>query len=453
MSPGDDTGSPQHRADPRRVDGLPHGTKRAVGVTVEIRSFIMALTRSSGLLVLATAAVIGWSAAEPEQAPPVFGVDVRVMAVPVFVTDKDGRGVAGLTAADFAIEDAGRSVPVAGFLAVDAGARAGLVTGGGSPRLLAASRRQFLLLFDLMFSSPGGLLNARKAALKFLEKGPEPGDLVAVAKVGPPGIEIVVGFTPDHVQVARAVSRLAGGDTAPLLRDPLGLAYDLGFGPEDSLIGKWGEGLGDMQIARVERTAYRQRVVGYVGELQRLAQILDSVQGRKQVILLSGGFDQSVLLGAEGAERAASAQAVIEGRIADVQGDRHFGDAQARTTLEALYGTLARTDTVLHTIDVVGLAAGGAANEVGGVPAGSGRGTLSELAGRSGGRFVRESNDLAGALREVLDASRYYYVLAFEPADANTKPGELRKLKIKAKRPGLTVSHRAGYTVPDSRTV
>src|SRR5881296_4030105 len=105
----------------------------------------MGTTRIAGALV-GLAALAARSPAEPpaQQAPPVFPVDVRVVAFPVFVMDKDGRGVPGLTEQDFEVEDGGRSVPIAGFLAVDAGAPSALSAGSASPRLVAASRRQFL---------------------------------------------------------------------------------------------------------------------------------------------------------------------------------------------------------------------------------------------------------------------------------------------------------------------
>ena len=426
----------------------------------------MGATRMTGMLVGLVALAASASPAQPQGRPPVFGADVQLVAVPVFVTDKDGRAVSGLTAQDFEVEDAGRSVPVAGFLAVDAAVAPGaLPEETASPRLMAASRRQFLLLFDQSFSDAAGILKARKAALELLEHWPQPGDLVAAAKFGPGGVEVLVGFTPDRAQVARAVATM-GSAEGVRLRDPLGLAYDLGFAPKDPS-GKFGleisgreEGKDPgfyrdmvLQLARSERSAYRQRVVGYVADLQRLAQLLDSVQGRKQVILLSGGFDQSVLMGAEGTEQADASRAVVEGRLWEVQGDRRFGDAGARSTLDGLYEALARTDTVVHTVDVMGMVAVGALDETGSAPRSSGRGTLAEFAGRSGGRFVREGNDIAAGLREVLDASRYYYVLAFEPAETKKKAGELRKLKVKVKRPGLQVSHRAGYTVPDPKAV
>ena len=422
----------------------------------------MGAARTAGVLVALAALAPTRGPAEPQGTPPVFGTEVRLVAVPVFVTDKDGRAVSGLTAEDFEVEDSGRSVAVTGFLAVDAAVPSGTLPDATvSPRLVAAARRQFLLLFDLTFSSPAGILKARKAALELLETWPQPGDLIAAAKTGNAGVEVLVGFTPDRAQVARAVASLGAATEGARLRDPLGLAYDLGFTPQDPS-GHFGLELAGndaefrdqiLQLSRSERSAYRQRVVGYVGELQHLAQLLDSVQGRKQVILLSGGFDQSVLTGAEGTEQADASRAVVEGRLWEVQGDRRFGDAGARSTLDALYDALARTDTVVHTVDVAGMTAGASADEAGSAPRGSGRGTLAELAGRSGGQFIRETNDIAAGLRQVLDASRYYYVLAFEPTDAKRKPGELRKLKVKVKRPGLEVSYRAGYTLADPKAV
>jgi VWFA-related protein len=399
------------------------------------------------LAALAAPAVAAWQ----EPPPAVFGVDVRLVAVPVFVTDKDGHAVAGLTAQDFEVEDGGRSVPLTGFLAVDAGApAAALPDAGTSPRLLAASRRQFLLLFDLTFSSTSGMLKSRQAALDLLEKGTQPGDLVSVASFGPAGLNVRVGFTPDRSQAARAVATL-GSVEGTRLRDPLELAYDLGFNPNEREALSEDDRDRALQLGGVERAEYRQRVLSYVGELQRLAQLLDSVQGRKQVILLSGGFDQSVLMGAEGTEQAASAQAVTEGRLWEVKGDRYFGDSQARSTMDALFQALTRSDTVIHTVNVAGLSAAASVEDRQTSPTGSGRGTLAELANRSGGRFIQERNDLAGALGEVLDASRYFYVLAFEPGDSRKKPGEPHAIKVKARRPGLEVSHRAAYTLPDPK--
>ena len=164
-------------------------------------------------------------------------MDVQLVAVPVFVTTKDGQAVAALTAADFEIEDQGRAVPVAGFLAVDAADPAATLP-GASRALSAAARRQFLLLFDLTFSNTTGLLKAREAALDFLQDGPQPGDLVAVASFGPGGVNVLLSFSPDRRQAAQAVATLGSAESLRL-RDPLGIAYDLGV-PLSEGSGKWG---------------------------------------------------------------------------------------------------------------------------------------------------------------------------------------------------------------------
>src|SRR5207342_2011046 len=61
-----------------------------------------------------------------------------------------------------------------------------------------------------------------------------------------------------------------------------------------------------------------------------------------------------------------------------------------------------------------------------------------------GGRLFKKTNDVSRALAEVLELSRYYYLLAFEPARAKG-PGEFHKLRVRTSRKGAQVSHRSGY--------
>jgi len=391
---------------------------------------------------------------EPQELP-VFGTGVAVVTVPVFVTDKSGRAVPGLTAADFEIEDQGKKVPLVAFQAVDAASPAPAAEAG--TQVQAAARRQFLLLFDLTFSTPAGIMRAREAAIDFVRGSLAPSDLAAVATFSHAGIQVLLSFTTDRSQIARAISALGVVD-AQRLPDPLSIAYDLG-------VDRWGPGIGPpgdnrldeylrqmaQLISRSEQTLYRQRVDGFLAGIEQLARVLDVVQGRKQVILLSAGFDSTVLGGAQGQEAAEAAQAAADGRLWEVQSDRYFGDSVTRDSLDRLFKSLAATDTVIHTVDVGGLAAAGAVDQA--VPGrlAPGRDTLAQLAANTGGRFVKDANDLRAGLVELLDASRHYYVLAFEPLDARGKPGRLRKLEVRVRGSGLEVSHRKGYVIPDPK--
>lgn len=413
---------------------------------------------ASGLLALGAAAPLR----AQERELPVFGTELRVVALPVFVTGKDGKAVPGLGAADFEVEEQGKKVPIVAFLAVDAGAAVPAADAPGvSPATAAAAHRQLLFLFDLSFATPSGIVHARDAALEFLRKGLGPTDLVAVATISQAGPKVLVGFTSDLAQAGHAIATL-GMAEGERLRDPLGLASDLGI-PLEETSGAFGLGVAApgvgragaeesrdlvLQLARTDRAAYGQRVVGYMGGLQGFGQLLDSVQGRKQVILFSAGFDVSVLAGAQGAERVESSRSVTEGRLWEVGSEGHFGDAVAQRGLDSLLVSFARSDTVVHTVDVGGLSVGSDPAELGPVRPGSTGESLAQIASATGGRFIKNTNDLEAGLRDVLDASRYFYVLAFEPSSQKQKPGELRKLKVKLRQPGLDVSHRAAYVVP-----
>jgi VWFA-related protein len=384
-----------------------------------------------------------------------FGVEVQVIGLPVFVTDKNGKAVPGLTAADFEVQDAGKRTEVVAFQAVDAGAAQGPPEMAGARAVAAAARRQFLFLFDMGFSTPKGVNQARAAALDFLTSGLGPSDLAAAATLGPGGPNVLVGFTSDRAQVREAVARL-GMPKGERLVDPLGLAWDMNVQVlqtpgglvvmEDT--GPDAEYTRDMFYLRQrsDQAAYARLVGEHVSGLDSLAKLLDSVQGRKQVILFSAGYDQSVVGGVEGTERQASNQAVVEGRLWEVTSDSHFGDASARFGLDQLFRHLGAADVVIHAVDLAGLEAGSDVTEATRVRIGRGRDSLAQLAAGSGGMFLKEVNDVGAALGDVVAASRYFYVLGISPSD-EAKPGRPRKLAVKVKRPGLKASARAVYFV------
>jgi VWFA-related protein len=397
-----------------------------------------------------TALLVGAAGLALAQAPPEYRSSITIVALPVFATDGQGRSVGGLQAEEFEVTDDGRPVTIVGFREIDANEP--LPPGGRA--VSPAARRQFLILFDLSFTSVDGLVRAREAALRFVTRELAEQDLAAVATFSPShGVRVLVSFTDDRYQLRRAVASL-GVLEVDRLADPLGLTYDLtevgsAFAdvPSEQGTGPLADAIRAVQVRfqRSEETAYRARVVGFIDGLGELGRSLDGLSGRKQVILLSAGFSDTTLVGEEGAQSVRDSAAIASGRLWEVQSENRFGDSQVRHVLaEALRG-FAEADAVVHAVDLSGLSARGDARQQTLEPARrSGLHSLSDIANLSGGHLFKDTNDPGLALSEILELSRRYYLIAFEPAAARG-PGHFHKLKVKLRRKGVRLSHRAGY--------
>jgi VWFA-related protein len=130
-------------------------------------------------------------------------VTVNLVEVPVNVTDWKGAPVEGLTKADFELSVNGAPQPIDAFDII--------MDSQEGPRDSAPAqlqrRRLFVLLFDVMNSSPIAIYRAKKAAQQFVDAAPA-GDTFAVAVIQRVGIGFVAPFTADRVAVQRAVATL-----------------------------------------------------------------------------------------------------------------------------------------------------------------------------------------------------------------------------------------------------
>ncbi|MCM2270881.1 MAG: hypothetical protein NDJ75_12325, partial [Thermoanaerobaculia bacterium] len=163
-------------------------------------------SKGVGAAVLAVALV---AAALPATQKTFEGrVDVVEVEVPVEVRDRDGQPVRGLVAADFEIYDEGARREVTRFDVIDLAPSApeGVGEAPAAPAATPIRPRYLLVLFDLTFSNPIAIGRARTAAKEVVLASLHPSDLVAVAtysvELGP---RLLVTFTPDRAQVARAI--------------------------------------------------------------------------------------------------------------------------------------------------------------------------------------------------------------------------------------------------------
>lgn len=386
-----------------------------------------------------------------DPAPVRESAEVSLVEVPVRVTDRDGKPIPDLLAKDFTLFDDGRTQQIVGFDAIDLAEKVALA----SEPLPPAARRRFLFLFDFSFARPKAIVAARRAAKEFVLQALQDSDLAAVATYSvEKGVRLLVTFSRDRVQLAQAIDTL--GLEAPRdLRDPLAFAFDT------AMIGSTGAGrsggrqeaqaaalieylqtLSSLTRARVDEYA-RGRVRHLIESFKELAQALDAVEGRKDVIYLSEGFSGRYLVGERESDQ--ERQWLIEGDLWKVDSDKRFGNTPLRSDLAEMGRVFRRADCVIHAVDIAGIR-GEADAEADAISVGPREieNSLYEIASGTGGEVFRNANDLGGQLDRLMSQTSRVYVLAFRP-DRAGKEGKFHELKVKVAVAGARVSARAGY--------
>ena len=390
--------------------------------------------------------------------------------VPVNVITRGGEPVRGLTAEDFQILDQGDTQTITGFRVIDLEQiapddRRVIETDYGIP---PAARRHFLFLFDLSYSAPTSIAKARQAAHAFVLEQMHPTDLAAVGiHTVESGPQLLITFTPDRAQLARAITTLGNPRLLQLAtEDPLGFLIDTpGPAPELTAsldVGGVNQSITEMErsmssylqvigreMAKAERNYARGQISRWADTLHGMARILSSVEGRKHLVLFSEGFDGRLLFGRQpdafDDELRRETDLIERGQIAHVDTDQRFGNTQLQTQVHQMLSEFNRANTVIHTVDISGLRADTREENRLRVV---GRDALFYLANETGGQAHEDANDFGAELREVLESSTVTYLLSFQPSDPG-EAGDHHRLRVRARAPrGSQVSHRMGYYTP-----
>ncbi|HKS25452.1 MAG TPA: VWA domain-containing protein [Thermoanaerobaculia bacterium] len=343
-------------------------------------------------------------------------ITVNVIEVPVTVVDGSGNSVRGLTAENFELFDDGTRRAITAIEAVDFAA-AQEDTSAFSP-VNPAARRSFMLLFDLGFSSPTALARAQEAARRFVRDTVKPRDLIAVGSISPErGFRLLTAFTTDRDLIAAALAEPASFRPS----DPLQLAA---ADPPSSGGRVVSRPFSVREEARQQsrtpsmspRDAFAgMRIEKEIDGLSALATMMRAVPGRKQIVLLSEGFDPEY----------------VRGRTADPE--LRYGNSASMRMLREMAKSFRASDSVLHAIDIHGVRAPNSASDA-----------LFLLARPTGGEVFANTNDLGRDFSTMLRRQEVVYVLAFQaPA---MRRGQFHNLEIRlAGVPGARASYRSGY--------
>ena len=369
------------------------------------------------------------------QQEPVIRITVNLVQIDAVVTDSKGRHITDLNADDFEILQDGKPQKIAGFNyvslvnpsptapkpvpAIKGKDAAPILPNAQSKLTLGNVKRTVAFVIDDLGLSFESVAFVRTALKKFVEQQMQPGDLVAVVRTSK-GMGALQGFSSDKRMLLTAVdklrwnfmSRVGVSSFAPISTD------------------------GDSGVDQLRQEVF---TVGTLGALSNVVQGLREVPGRKSVIVVSENI-----------------------RVFSADGS----NTRATEAIERLTDLANRSAVVIYTLDPRGLptlsltaadnVSGREPHEVSQIPAQraqeyfESQNGLDYIARQTGGKFIRDTNDLAGGIKEVMEDAAGYYLVGYIPAE-ETFNKNYHKIRLRVKKSGYSVRYRNGFFgVPDT---
>ena len=437
--------------------------------------------------------------AQPAPAPalPSFGetLEVNVVNVEAYVTDRDGRRVTGLRKDDFILLEDGKAVEVTNFSEArrEPGAALPAVirttaalegmpasgTAGEDPE----SALSLVVFVDNLHLHPQSRTRALEQVRKFLAENARGGDR-AIRRImvvtHDLSLRISLPFTDDLGALDAALHKVeelpSYGQQADSERQTAYQAmihlYELE--PCDKNMTKPIEGYADQLRAQALNT---------LGALRSTINSLSGIPGRKAILLISDGI--SITPGEElfeaakeiceksptaGIDFSSSSRSAGSGARKHNTGVSPFAegydsedlvmDAQNYSVtrpVEDLAAHASAQRVTFYTLQASGLQPSTMSPDVAGdrfqrllqfstlqqIQTSNLKGSLTAMAADTGGRAMLDVNDFLPELARMQEDFETYYSLGYTPA--HTGDGKVHNVEVKVKRPGLRVRYRQSY--------
>ncbi len=414
-------------------------------------------------------------ASKEPAAPPnetTIKVDVRQVLVPVIVTDHEGHHVTGLTRADFQVFEDGVEQKISAFSVEDValsgapGAEAIHQAPEQSARVVPVApanpkptrpRRTYVICIDALHGAFASLAHVRQALLKLFQSE-QTGDSQYVLLAIGSSMQVLQNTTSDPLKVLQAIesksflkmylaSRKSSTDDE--MREYRGrldearAACDAGQ-PECPAL-KEAANAQAGQIASEERMVN----VAFLSQFHSLVQQLAHATDRRTIVLISDGF--LLVPGKEASE-------LLLAYFPDLRFNS-LRTVDRMQELDPILRLAANSNIPIYTIDSRGLYTppffeasnpGGSVKVMPAVmrimdsDAEEAGGTLSEMAGATGGTAFQNSNDLLNGLQRAFADGRQYYMLAYVPGNS-TPDGKFRAISVRLRDRKLVVKAKRGY--------
>ena len=424
-----------------------------------IYTFMIVLLALTAPMGLAVAQEEGGAATEPvEESAFVETVEVNVVNVDVYVTDKQGNPISGLEAKDFEIYEDGKPVAITNFYEVAEGirqdlpeeAKARLAADKPADPLAAPERveadipneeRLHLVVYiDNYNIRPFNRNRVFRRLREFLSNNLQFGDRVMLVSYDR-SLHVRQEFTTDPQLVANATFDLEKmtGHAVHLDSDRKEVMRDI----EEA------EAVGEVDW-RVRQFAENQAndLSFTIDALKEIVDSLAGLSGRKAILYVSDGLPMQPAEDLYYALNYKFRDSVSMTLMREFDSSRHFVELTNRA---------ATNQVVMYTIDAAGLRAPemasveyqtadtvGLGNIIDTVNISNIQAPLLMMAEETGGRAITNTNDVGPALERIASDFQNYYSLGYSPSHSGT--GRLYKIKVKVKgRKGLQVRYRSSY--------
>lgn len=406
------------------------------------------------LLGAGSAAGVAAQTADEETPSTQFGeaVEVRVVNVDVYVTDKEGNPVTGLGPEDFELYEDKRPVEISNFYAVEDGSPTAETEDEAIPpedapssqtapptatdELPAEQRLHMIVYVDNLNLRPFNRNRVLRALREFLDRHLEPGDRAMVVSYER-SLHVRQPFTSDPAALSRALLELervtaqgvhADSDRRDVLRD-IQERDDLGFA--ESRVRSYAEAqYNDLQFT--------------IDALKDFARQLGGLPGRKALIYVSDGVPMRPGEDLYHALNEKFSQQVSLLEVQRFDASRRFDElasmaASDRVAFYALEATGLRVPSSASALE----RQPGAGPLVDSVYISNLQAPLQLLAEKTGGKAVLNTNQMGPALDRIARELDTYYSLGYQPGHHGD--GRYHRIEVKVKGKGLRVRHRQGY--------
>ena len=375
----------------------------------------------------------------PAPVQPTFRVGTRLVQVDVVVLN-DKTPVRGLTKDDFTVQDKGKPQNIAVFSVSESH---NAPKGDPLPANVSSNRMNNLgestsgatvILFDKMNTLPADQATARRQALNLLSTLKQT-DHVAFYSLDT-DLTMVQDFTGGAEHLANAAKAVSANQ-------------DTAGSPEDQALLT---ALKNSLVTFQQGVDGSTRVNATMNAFRTIARHLDGLPGRKNLIWLTASIPFTY---GTGADRRENDQAELD-RMKRLMSESNVAVYAVDPRGAGASTTISTTTTDNNSKG--GRTLGTATSQANDTSVNTKAGTqgMQEISEDTGGKAFYNTNDLAGALREVLDTTEISYTLGFY-VDDKSLDNKNHDLSVKlAKKPELskaTLHYRKSYAALNPQTL